>query len=263
MEREAETPTAPQRLSAVAAARLTGLGGLLVRLLLPPHCLACNVPVAAEGSLCAACWGRLRLIERPFCDRLALPFEFALGDGALSAEAIANPPPFGRLRAVALYEDIARQLVHGLKYRDHLELVGWMAQWMARAGAEVIATADIIVPVPLHPWRLWRRRFNQSAALAGAVAAATGRPAALQAVRRVRRTQRQVGLSATEREANVRSAFRVDGARSGEIAGRNVLLIDDVYTTGATARAVTRALKKAGASGVDVLVFARVARAGT
>ena len=200
------------------------------------------------------------MIERPFCERLAIPFTFDLGEGAISAEAIADPPPFERLRAVVLYDDIARQLVHGVKYRDHLEMVRWMARWMARAGGELIVDADLIVPVPLH-WRAqWWRRFNQSAALAASISDHTGKLSLLDAVRRVRSTGHQVGLGRNAREANVRGAFRVAPEHRLSLAGRRVLLVDDVYTTGATSKAVTKALKQGGADIVDALVFARVAR---
>ncbi len=231
----------------------------LIAAAMPPSCLACGMPVADEGGLCAGCWGRLRLIERPFCDKLSIPFSYDLGAGALSAEAIANPPPFDRMRAVALYDGVARELVHALKYGDHLEIAQWMAGWMHRAGAEIIADADLIVPVPLFRRRLWSRRFNQAAALVAAIAKRAGKPYALSAVTRIRRTENQVGLTRKARQANVRGAFRVDEAHRPQIAGRRVLIVDDVATTGATLGAVTRSLGRAGAAGVDALVFARVA----
>jgi ComF family protein len=239
---------------------LTAGSAGLVRAILPPNCLACGVPISSEGGLCSACWGRLTLIERPFCERLAIPFTFDLGEGALSAEAIADPPPFDRLRAAALYDNVARQLVHGLKYRDHLELVRWMGLWMSRAGSDVISDADVIVPVPLHWRRLWLRRFNQSAALAFAVAERSGKAVVPDALKRTRATGQQVGLGRKAREANVRGSFRVTPERRIAVAGRRVLLVDDVYTTGATMKAATRALRRAGAAAVDALVFARVAR---
>jgi ComF family protein len=229
-------------------------------LALPPHCLACERRVASPGTLCATCWGSLRLIEKPYCAQLGIPFAYDLGEGALSAEAIADPPPFARCRAVAAFDDVARRLVHGLKYRDRLDLAAWMGAWMARAGGELLAEADVIVPVPLHRRRLWWRRFNQSALLAKTVAALAMRPYAATALTRIRPTPQQVGLTANERDRNVRGAFRVPAGERMTVAGRRVLLIDDVYTTGATAKAATRALMRGGAGAVDVLVFARVVR---
>jgi ComF family protein len=256
---------APELSGAVsAAARLWQAAGAVARGLvdvaLPPQCLACHSPVAEAGTLCAGCWSRLKLIERPYCERLGIPFTYDLGTGALSAEAIADPPPFDRARAVAVYDDVARSLVHSLKYRDRLELARWMANWMARAGAEVIGRADVIVPVPLHRRRLWWRRYNQSALLARVLAERAGKRLANGALVRIRATAQQVGLSAEERDRNVRGAFRVAADGKADIAHRRVLLVDDVYTTGATARAATRALLRAGAVGVDVLVFARVVK---
>jgi ComF family protein len=247
-----------QRLRSGAVAA----GETVVDLALPPQCLACDRHVARLGGLCPVCWGGFRLIERPYCAQLGIPFAYDLGAGALSAEAIADPPPFDRCRAVAHFDAVARTLVHGLKYRDHVELARWMGGWMARAGADVVADADIIAPVPLHRFRLWMRRFNQSAALAQTVATQTGKRLAPALLKRVRATTQQVGLTATERDRNVRGAFRVMPEERPEIAGRRVLLVDDVYTTGATVKAATRALLRGGAGAVDVLVFARVVRGG-
>jgi ComF family protein len=138
-------------------------------------------------------------------------------------------------------------------------LVRWMAAWMVRAGSDVISEADVVVPVPLHWRRLWQRRFNQSAALADAIARQTGKLAALGAVKRVRPTRNQVGLGEKARASNVRGVFQVSDQIRLDVANRRVLVIDDVYTTGATINAVTCALKRGGASAVDALVFARVA----
>jgi ComF family protein len=253
-----DSGAAPNRSDLTAGLIALARGG--VNVLLPPHCMACEMPVATSGTLCAQCWGKLRLIERPYCERLGTPFAYDLGEGALSAEAIADPPPFERLRAVAAYDDMARKLVHGLKYGDRLDLAQWMARWMVRAGGELVSSAGVVVPVPLHRRRLWSRRFNQSAMLALAIAEVAGKPFAPTALRRIRPTQQQVGLSARERAENVRGAFRVVESERIAVAGRRVLLVDDVYTTGATMKAATRALLRAGAEAVDAVVFARVVR---
>jgi ComF family protein len=246
-----------------ASTAARGFGALIrsgMNVVLPTLCLGCEMPVASAGTLCAQCWGRLSLIERPFCERLGTPFSYDLGEGALSAEAIADPPPFERLRAVAAYSDMARKLVQALKYGDRLDLARWMARWMVRAGGEFLPAAAVVVPVPLHRRRLWSRRFNQSAMLAMAIAEAAGKPFAPTVLRRIRPTRQQVGLSARERADNVRGAFRVAEGERIAIAGRRVLLVDDVYTTGATMKAASRALLRAGAVAVDAVVFARVVR---
>lgn len=233
-------------------------GRRLVDLAMPPACMACGRPVAESGALCAGCWGRLRLIERPFCPRLAIPFGYDIGPDALSAEAIADPPPFARMRAVAVYDDVSGPIVQALKYHDRTELARSMAGMMARAAADLAEAADLVVPVPLHRGRLWRRRFNQSAMIAAEVAHRIGRRHAPELVARIKATRRQVGLKAAERAANVQGAFRVPAEARFELTGRRVLLVDDVYTTGATVKAVTRALLRGGAVAVDVVVFARV-----
>jgi ComF family protein len=226
--------------------------------LFPPTCLVCHVATSRTGTLCPSCWNKVKFIERPFCEVLGTPFGTDQGDGVLSGDAIANPPPFHRSRAVALYGPIARKLVQSLKYNDRTDLAPWMAQWMARAGAELVSDCDVIVPVPLHPLRFFSRRFNQSAELARALSRFTGKPFDPSLLIRTRRTKQQVGLGALQRQDNVRGAFQVPAELKINFAGKTILLIDDVYTTGATIFAATKALKKAGAKSVDVLTFARV-----
>ncbi len=225
--------------------------------LYPPTCLACRAATGEADALCPACWRAMRFIERPFCERLGTPFEQDLGEGLLSPQAIADPPVFRRARAVARFEDgPARRLVHRLKYSDRGELARPLGAWMARAGADVLADADAIVPVPLHPLRLWTRRYNQAAALARAVALRSGKPFEPQWLQRVKATRSQVGLSREQRAQNVQGAFRA--SPGAPIKGRRIVLVDDVLTSGATANAAARALLRAGASEVDLLVFARV-----
>ena len=191
----------------------------LTDLILLPQCLACDRRVAGDGALCPDCWSALRLIERPYCERLGTPFPYDLGAGVESAEAIAEPPPFRRCRAVAAFDDVARRLVHGLKYRDRLELAIWMGEWMARAGSELTAAADLVVPVPMHRRRLWLRRFNQSASLAAAVAERCGTPLSTEALLRAKPTRQQVGLTANERQRNVSGAFKVPDEQRLAVAG--------------------------------------------
>ena len=198
----------------------------------------------------------MRFIERPFCERLGTPFEQDLGQGLISPQAMADPPVFARARAVARFEDgPARTLAHRLKYSDRAELARPIARWMARAGADLLADADLLTPVPLHALRLWRR-LNQAAALATEVSRLTGKPCDLSALLRVKATRSQIGLTRAQRAENVQGAFRA--AARAEVRGLNVVLIDDVLTSGATANAASRALLRAGAKRVDVLVFARV-----
>lgn len=228
-----------------------------VDLVYPPVCCGCGRLVGDHRAVCAACWSTLPLIERPYCEILGTPFSVDHGSGSISPEAIANPPAFDRLRSVALHEGIARDLVHGLKYRDRTDLAPMMAEWMIRASDGAVASADAIIPVPLHAFRLWGRRFNQSAELARAIARLSGRPYQPDVLKRIRRTSRQVGLGLRAREDNVRGAFAVSESGRAGLSGKSVVLVDDVYTTGATVSAATRALRRAGAGSVTVLTFAR------
>jgi len=232
----------------------------LLGLLYPPTCIACQAATDEPHGLCAACWAGIRFIERPYCERLGTPFPVDWGQPLLSPAAIADPPVFGRARAVAEYDGTASLLVHRLKYNDRLELARALGPMMARAGAELLETADVIVPVPLHRWRLWRRRFNQAMALASAISARSGIPCDPFLLTRVKHTQRQVGLTKAQRRENLQGAFRVSGHAKARLRGKRVLLVDDVLTTGSTANAASRALLRGGAASVDVLAFARVVR---
>ena len=231
---------------------------LVLDFALPLLCPSCREPLGDGVGLCASCWSRLSLIEPPYCARLGIPFVFDPGPGLLSMEAIANPPAYDRARAAVRYDDVASSLVHQFKYGDRLDLAPMMGRWMARAGRELLADAHALIPVPLHWRRLWARRFNQSAALAGAISALCGVPVVHGGLKRVRATPQQVGLSKVERADNVQGAFRVPGENKAEIAGRRLVLVDDVLTSGATVDACARVLLRAGAAHVDVLVFARV-----
>lgn len=203
----------------------------------PPHCLACHIEVTTPSSLCFACWQKLKLIDEPVCNAMGTPFAYDQGAGALSAAALANPPAWDRARAAVAFDDASRPIVHALKYRDTQEAGLLMARMMASAGRRLLEDADIIVPVPLHRLRLWRRRFNQSAFLAQNIAKASGRSCRTDLLLRVKRTRSQVGLRENERRKNVSRAFAVPG----EMAGKKVVLVDDVMTTGATASACATA----------------------
>lgn len=241
-----------------AARALRGALGFALDFGLPPLCPACRGLVGDDGGLCAFCWSRLSFIAPPYCPRLGIPFAYDPGPGVLSTEAATDPPAFARARAAVRYDGVASALVHALKYGDRLDLAPTMGRWMARAGRELTDGADALVPVPLHWRRLWARRFNQAAALAAAIARASGVPVLDDAVRRLRATPQQVGLTRSDRATNVQGAFAVPDDRQAAVAGKRLVLIDDVLTSGATADTCARALLRAGAAQVDVLVFARV-----
>ena len=253
------TDAGPGRLGRLAGA-LRSAFGLVIDVGLPRLCAGCREPVGGEG-LCPGCWSKLSFIAPPYCERLGIPFPFDPGPGVLSMEAIADPPAYRRARAAVRFDDVARALVHALKYGDRLDLAPMMGRWMATAGRALTAEADAIVPVPLHWRRQWARRFNQAALLSQAISKASGVPVAHAALKRVKATPQQVGLAQSERALNVQGAFRVPSSGRAEVAGRRLILVDDVITTGATVDACARALLRAGAADVDVLTFARVVAA--
>lgn len=228
----------------------------------PAHCPGCGSGTSEPGALCGACWQAMPFIARPYCERLGRPFASDIGGPLLSPAAIAFPPSFDRARAVALHEGQARDFVHLLKFSDRLDLSMPMARLMAGAGREVLCDADLLVPVPLHWSRLFRRRYNQSVALADAISALCGVSIERDALKRRKRTPPQIGLSRNERAANLAGAFVVDPALKFRVQGRNVVLIDDVLTTGATANACAGVLRRAGAQRIDVLTFTLVAHSG-
>ncbi len=229
---------------------------------LPPQCLACGVIVETPGRLCAACWRGIDFVRAPQCDACGLPFEVDMGPGALCGACAADRPPFDRARAAMRYGGIARDLVLAFKHGDRTHAAPGLARMMADVGGELLATADVCLPVPLHRWRLARRRFNQAALLAQGLAREAGVAVRLGALRRVRQTPSQGGLSRQARRRNVRGAFRLDTKAAAEILGQTVLLVDDVYTTGATVAECSRVLRRAGARAVDVLTLTRVLRDG-
>lgn len=230
---------------------------LALDIALPTLCVSCREPVSGDG-VCAVCWSRLSFIARPYCERLGIPFVYDPGPGLLSMEAIANPPAYGRARAAVRYDDVARTMVHALKYQDRTDLAPTMGRWMARAGEDLLNGADALIPVPLHWKRSWSRRYNQSGALARIIGRASNIPVEQDALQRIRSTEQQFGLSRAERARNVQGAFKVRPERKSRVQGRRIVLIDDVLTSGATADACARALLRAKATSVDLLVFSRV-----
>lgn len=240
------------------AGALKGFGAALLGLALPPTCIACGAITGAAGGLCGPCWGGLSFITRPFCERTGAPFVHDPGGPLVSPEALADPPAFDRARAAVTFSAVARDLVHNLKYADRLDLAAPLARLMVQAGPDVIASADLIVPVPLHPLRLWRRRFNQAALLGRHLSRMSGVPQRTDLLKRSRGTSSQTTLGRAERRANVAGAFALCRGAASTLAGQRVLVVDDVYTTGATLDACARILRRADVAGVDVLTFARV-----
>ncbi|HYD99627.1 MAG TPA: ComF family protein [Alphaproteobacteria bacterium] len=250
----------PAEPALVVPPALRRLGRLVLDAVLPPTCLGCNALVAEPGALCGECWPRLAFIGPPHCACCGRPFEIAESAGLLCGACLRRPPPYARARAVLAYDDGSKPLILGFKNADRLQAAPAFARWLARAGAELLAEADLLAPVPLHRWRLWRRRYNQAAILALAVGRLAGRPVLPELMVRRRRTPSQGHLGRAARRRNVAGAFAVPERHRGAVWGRSVLLIDDVLTTGATVEECSRVLLKAGARRVDVLTLARVLR---
>jgi ComF family protein len=183
-----------------------------------------------------------------------------MGEDVLCGACLRAPPVFDRCRAAFRYDEDSRKLILGFKYGDRTYLAPALARLLYQAGRDLVNNADIIVPVPLHRWRLVRRRFNQSALLAIELGRMSGRPVLRDAILRHRATQSQGGLNRRARTRNVRGAFRIRGSTREKLRGNRVLLIDDVFTTGATATAATRCLLRGGAAAVDIITLARVVR---
>lgn len=240
-----------------------GFGPRILDFLFPPLCVMCRTPVSEAHNLCGQCWGNVSFLDGPSCACCGEPFEIDPGEGSLCGPCHAKAPAFTRARAVMRYDEASKGAILALKHADRLEIVPAFAHWMARAGRPLLEAADLIVPVPLHRRRLWRRRFNQSAELAKTLERLTGTKAGMAALIRARPTQSQGAMpSAKARRRNVLGAFRVPDEQKPSIAKNHILLVDDVFTTGATVGACARALKRGGAAEVSVLTLARVVREG-
>lgn len=235
------------------------IGRAIASVLWPQRSLITHRELAGPGVLEPELWAKLQFLSDPVCARCGLPFEIAVDPGQVCAACRARPPHYDRARAALVYGEVSRDLVLGLKYQGRRDGLATLASWMAAAGKPLLDEAQLIVPAPLHYFRLVRRGFNQSVWLAAALARSSGVRLSVDALVRTRATPIQGGLSADGRRRNVQGAFRVRGSRMGLVRESRVLLVDDVLTTGATADACALALKRAGAICVDVVTLARVA----
>ncbi len=260
----AQAPTDPiaagQPALAGAWRALRRLGESTLDLLLPPTCSACDAPVLRQGTLCSACFQQMQFIADPCCDGCGMPFaaEALAGPERRCQQCQDAPPLFRSARAAFVYGEGVRHLILPLKHGDQPALADVLAPRMAHAGAALLRDHPLLVPVPLHRMRLFRRRYNQAALLAWAIGKLTGCPVCPDALRRTRATPSLDHRGAEERRLAVAGAFDARPSRVPAIAGQRVVLVDDVMTSGATANACAAVLLAAGAMSVDVLVAARV-----
>jgi ComF family protein len=234
----------------------------LLHAVFPPECLCCGARVETDFAICGSCWGDTPFVFGAACDLcgVGLPGQSSDGSALTCEECHRVARPWSQGRAVMHYAGNGRRLVLGLKHGDRAEIARAAGPWMARAGADLLTGDPLIVPVPLHWRRLAERRFNQAAMLALSLAASSGRDCLPDALIRARNTGTQDGLDRDGRFRNVDDAITVHPRRAAQIAGRRVLLVDDVMTSGATFSAATQACLAAGAEQVCVIALARVAR---
>ena len=235
-------------------------GRRLLDLVLPPRCPACAEETARPTALCATCWAALTFLDAPWCRICGLPFELDPGPDTVCATCARARPPYDRARAVLLYDAPSKELILPFKHADRTDLAPTLAGLMAGPCAESLADVDLLVPVPLHRGRLFRRRYNQAALLALALGRRAGVPVRCDVLLRRRATRSQGQFGPAGRRRNLAGAFETPTARRASVAGRRIGLIDDVLTTGATAASCARVLRRAGAAHIAVMTLARVVR---
>lgn len=242
--------------------RAWALARPMVDLVLPPRCPACGALVDDDHRFCADCWSGMDFLAGPACARCGVMFDQDQGEGALCAPCIAMPPAFDRARAAIAYGDVARQVALKLKYGRRIGLARLIAAQLERHVPDDGGEEMLIVPVPLHRWRLWSRGYNQSALIADALSRRTGVTADHHLLRRIKATPPLRGMGPRARRRTVQDVFALAGDARERLSGRTIILVDDVLTSGATAEACARQLKRGGAAAVHLLCWARVQPSG-
>lgn len=234
----------------------------IVDLFFPPRCPLCGAPLAQQGGLCAACWSAMAIPAEPACMRCQRPFGDGVPEGSVCAPCLADPPAHDGIAAATLYNEAARHLILAFKRGGRVALAPFLgrliASRLASPALPQVGPGWLVIPVPLHRWRLWARGFNQSALLGTVIADERGATAMVDGLLRRKRTPVLGGLGARARERALSGAIAVNPKRAEALRGADVVLVDDVLTSGATTRACVRALKRAGARHVVVACFSRV-----
>ncbi len=261
MAKSSQLPATMNSAIGIAAACASNWCGLGLDFLFPPLCVSCGTRISEPYALCSECWREVSFVDGTVCMRCGLPFEIDPGENTVCAACYAAPCVFDCARSILRYDEASKRLILGFKHGDRLERAPALIGWLGRIGRAIVEDADFVVPVPLHRSRLWHRRYNQSAILAQGIARSFGKIYAPLLLSRVRRTASQGSMpSATARRRNVAGAFKVSERGRCEIRGKSVLLLDDVYTTGATLNACASVLRRAGVGPINVLTLARVVR---
>jgi ComF family protein len=232
----------------------------LVDMILPPRCVVTGQAVDIQGMISPEAWKDLGFIAAPFCVCCGIPLEFEVEKDSFCASCVDEPPFFDSARSALTYNDTSRSIILRFKHADQIHIVHSFTPWLKRAGKEMLPKADFLIPVPLHRYRLLRRRYNQAALIAKALAVSERIPCLPDAMLRNRATPSQGHMRYNDRQKNVRNAFTVNTKHALKLVGKTVVLIDDVYTTGATVKECAKALRKAGVANVHVLTLARVVR---
>lgn len=242
--------------------RMSKLVNQAVDVILPPRCVITGDFVEQQGMVSPKAWSALDFISNPQCRCCGIPFDFEVEDETLCTGCLDKRPVYKTARAAVKYNDTSRKLILGFKHADKTYAVKAFTPWMKRAGETMLAEADFIAPVPLHRWRLVQRRYNQAAMIAYSLSDSEDIDCLPDLLLRVRATPSQGFLNAKERIRNVSRAFTLNRHYKAQIKNKKIVLVDDVYTTGATVNECTKVLMRAGAAEVNVLTLARVVRSG-
>ena len=247
---------------AVVSHIMRSVGRAALDLILPPHCHGCGEPVHDAQTLCVSCWRELVFLTGPACQICGIPFDEKAQSKSkeICAQCTRYPPAYRQARAALDYNSASKSIILPFKHADRHELAMLQAKWLLQAGSELLDRSDVLVPVPLHNWRLFKRRYNQAALLVAKLTQLSHVQGEYQTLLRRRATVNQGRFGRTGRRRNVRGAFWVPEPRKRRVDGKTVLLVDDVMTTGSTVSECARVLKRAGARYVDVLTVARVER---